>query len=87
MPLIDHRAAETLTDLRESQGHSPESLAADIKERAKTAKWGHRGTVDAWTIRDIEGTGRVPSSRVRFVLCSYFGDSIWFVPRKRRVTA
>lgn len=87
MPLIDHRAADTLRQLRESQGHSPESLAESIKGLAESAPWGHRGAVDAWTIRRIESEGYMPGSRVRYVLSSYFEESIWFMPPSKKKAA
>lgn len=59
---------------------SPEALAADIKMRAKSEPWGARGTVDAWTIREIEDRGHIPGPRIRFVLASYFGEPIWYLP-------
>lgn len=73
MPIIDTAAAAQLERLREAAGHSPESLARELQERAKSEGWGRRGAVDAHTIRRIEDFGHRPGTRVRFVLASYFG--------------
>ena len=76
VPLIDHAAAQRLREMREAQGHSPESLAEAIKLAAKDAPWGHRGTCDPDTIRRIEKRGHVPGVRVQFVLANFFGLSV-----------
>lgn len=80
MALIDTYASQKLRELREEQGLSPEALAAQIAAQSLNQGWGGRGTVDAHTIRRVERYGHVPSTRVRFVLASYFGlrpSSIW----------
>lgn len=81
MALIDQGAAHELTCLREAAGfNSPEELAAAITRAARTAQWGTRGTVNAWTLRQIEKYGRVPGARIRFVIAHFFGVSqndIW----------
>lgn len=87
--LIDHAAAQSIREMRELRGYSPEALAAAIKEAAKTAPWGERGAVDAHTIRRIEKHGYVPGPRVQFVLASYFGlivHELWR-PSSSRVAA
>jgi hypothetical protein len=77
MAFVDHTAADKLRQLREARGYnSPEALAGAIKIAAKTADWGHRGSVDGWTLRRCE-EGHVPGPRIRFVLSSYLGDPIW----------
>lgn len=89
MPLIDTYAAGRLTELRESQGLSPEALAYEINRAALTKGFGRRGAVDAHTIRRIERQGHVPGVRVAFVIASYFGmvpHELW-VPTHRRERA
>lgn len=77
MAFTDHTAAASIRELREGQGYnSPEALAAAIKLAAPKSGWGHRGTVDAWSIRAIEDKGHVPGPRIRFVLASYFGREV-----------
>jgi hypothetical protein len=72
MAFTDYAAADKLRALREGAGYnSAEALAAGIKLKAASAPWGHRGTVDPWTIRMIE-RGHVPGPRIRFVIASYF---------------
>lgn len=89
MAFIDHTAAAKIRDLREEAGYnSPEALASAIKLASKTATWGSRGGVDAWTIRAIE-RGHVPGPRIRFVLASYFDRTareIW-IERNWQVTS
>jgi len=80
MALIDKYAGAVIARERKLRGHSPESLAEEIRRQAKTAPWGARGAVDAHTIRRIEKRGHVPGMRVQFVLAHYFGmrpDQIW----------
>ncbi len=97
MPFIDPQASNLLRELREHRGLSPEDLAAEIKAMAMSLgpAW-TRGTVDAYTIRRIEGTpdsqrpGLVPGPRVRFVIAHYFDkrpDQIWKSGRRVRVAA
>lgn len=80
LAFIDHIAASTIRDLRESAGlNSQEQLASAIRIASEKASWREKGTVDAWTIRKIE-QGHVPGPRIRFVLASYFGreaKDIW----------
>lgn len=87
---VDHGAGAQIRELREDRGlNSPEALAADIRRAARTAPWGERGSVDAWTIRQIERNGRVPGMRIQFVLSHYFGvdrRAIW-VPGRQRAAA
>lgn len=88
MSMIDHVAAQRIRELREGQGHSPESLAGAIKEAAQDAPWGHRGAVDATTIRKIEKAGYVPRERVRFVISNYFGllpHELWVPSQSRHI--
>lgn len=91
MAFLDYGAGSLLRELREDRGfNSPEALAADLKAQAHTAPWGERGAVDAWTIRQIEGKGRVPGIRVQFVLANYFGvdrRTIWVPGRQREQVA
>lgn len=87
MALIDTYAAQTLVELRQERGLSPEALALAIAEEAKGLSFGQRGAVDAHTIRRIERHGHVPGIRVAFVLANYFGkrpDEIWDPRRARR---
>lgn len=80
MALIDTAAAQHLKELRQARGHSPESLAIELRELAKASPWGERGTVDAYTIRQIEKHSHVPGPRVAFVLAAYHGllpHEIW----------
>jgi hypothetical protein len=83
MPYIDKAAAARVKGERESRGLSPEALAREIRSLASQRGW-KLGTVDAYTIRRIEGTAQrdplVPSIRVRCVLGLYFGiphQQIW----------
>ena len=80
MPYTDRVAAQILKQLREDSGLSPEALALEIRQAARTAPWGNRGAVDAHTIRRIEADGHIPGPRVRFVLAHYFDvqpNEIW----------
>jgi ribosome-binding protein aMBF1 (putative translation factor) len=89
VPMVDFAAAQRIREMRESQGLSPEALAAAVKEAAETAPWGNRGAVDAHTIRRIEKTGHVPGPRVQFVIANFFGvvlHDLW-EPRRGRVAA
>lgn len=71
--LIDHAAAQSIREMREARGYSPEALSAAIRDASKDAPWGDRGAVDAHTIRRIEKHGHVPGPRVQFVLSAFFG--------------
>jgi ribosome-binding protein aMBF1 (putative translation factor) len=76
VPMVDFAAAQRIREMRESQGLSPEALAAAVKEAAETAPWGNRGAVDAHTI-------------VQFVIANFFGvvlHDLW-EPRRGRVAA
>jgi transcriptional regulator with XRE-family HTH domain len=95
MPFIDPEAATLVRALREARGLSPEALAREITVMAAGEGW-TRGSVDAYTIRRIEGTasrnrpGRVPSARVAFVVAHYFGmrpHDIWKPSRRVQVPA
>jgi hypothetical protein len=87
---VDKGAGHVLREMREERGlGSPEALAQDLRLKAKTAPWGERGCVDAWTLRQIERKGRVPGVRIQFVLANYFGvdrREIW-VPGRQEVAA
>jgi lambda repressor-like predicted transcriptional regulator len=79
MPWTDPTAADILRELRAREGWSPEALANAIAERARKENW-RKGTVDAYTIRRIEGIpGRadrpplVPYLRVQVVIATFFG--------------
>jgi len=88
VPLVDHVAAHRIREMREAQGYSPESLAAAIREAAKSAPWGNRGACDAHTIRRIENKGHVPGPRVQFVLAAFFGltvHELWLSRSSRNV--
>lgn len=83
MPFIDTQAAATVRELREARGLSPEAMAHEIRLLAMREGW-KLGTVDAFTIRRIEGNekrhGRIPSLRVRVVIGLYLdvpAHEIW----------
>lgn len=87
MPFIDTYAADRIREMRDQRGLSPEALAREISKASRAHGW-ERGSVDAHTIRKIEGTGHVPTTRVRFVVSSYFGllpHELWEPWRKREV--
>ena len=100
MPFVDPEAGALVREMREARGLSPEALAVEISAMAAREGW-TRGTVDAYTIRRIEGKpperlGRVPSTRVAFVVAQFFDmqpHEIWKPTRRftapsdpRRVT-
>lgn len=83
MPYIDTVASSRIRAERRARGLSPEALAEEIAEMARREGW-KTGTIDAYTIRRIEGTskrhGRIPQLRVQCVLGLYFGmphQEIW----------
>lgn len=79
MSFIDTAAAASVREMREALGLSPEALAAEISDLARSRGW-KLGTVHAYTIRRIEGIperqvwGRVPRIRVQVVLAYYFAS-------------
>lgn len=98
MPFIDPEASALIRELREQRGLSPEALADEIDAMiAREGDAWKRGSVDAYTIRRIEGIpgradrpGFVPGTRVQFVLAYYFDllpHEIWKPARRVKVTA
>lgn len=87
---VDHRAADTIRELREDRGLSQEALGKAVKREALARGWYKvHGAVDPYTIRRIEDTGHVPSERVRMAIALYFEmqpREIW-QPQNRRLAA